>query len=108
MSKAKPERPMPELTDHELLILMERAFENIKKEIECLHAGQDKIIENIQGNGKPGMKQEIVEMKDRLTDLEAWRGSIERVMYAFAITFVLFCGGVLWGILTDKIDIIVK
>lgn len=72
----------------------------------------DKLILAIEGNGKPGLKQEIVEIKSRLEDLEEWQRTlmawINRVMTPLGIGFIIFLFTVLWGILTDKIDIVIK
>lgn len=88
--------------------MTEREIGGLQSWIKSVDSKLDCLLAAWEGNGKPGLKRELVNIHSRLDALEKWKGSMDSALRYFAIAFALFCAGVLWGILTDKIDIILR
>ncbi len=78
-------------------------MKSVDEKLDCL-------LSAWQGNGKPGIKQELMEIKGRLDDLEEWQQEVmdglNRVAGPLVVAFLLFLAGVGWGLLTNKIEIV--
>ncbi len=88
--------------------MTEREIGGLQSWIKSVDSKLACLLAAWEGNGKPGIKQELANIHNRLDALEKWRNSMDGALRYFAIAFALFCAGILWGILTDRIDIILK
>jgi hypothetical protein len=88
------------LSPHDIGAL-EEWMKTVNSKLECLLVAWG-------GNGKPGIKEELTIIKMRIKVIDDWKNTIDSNLRYFFIVFVLFVSGVLWGILTDKINIVIK
>ena len=98
----EPEPQVRGLTEREIG-QMQEWMKSVDSKLECLLGAW-------MGNGKPGVKQDITELRHRLDDLEKWQAEVvslvNRIAVPLVLALMLFLGGIAWGLLTNKVEII--
>lgn len=101
ITQATP-RPVAGLSEREVGAL-QLWMKNVDEKLNTL-------LEAMLGNGadKLGMREKLSKLEERVADLEEWQRSANSTVKYFAVAFFLFCAGVGWGLLTNKIEILFK